>query len=201
MTETVESLSNDWKITWLCKYLLRKKKKNSMWYINFSLSVSQNVYLSFPSPAPATNQCCGGSQAPFKNRTWYYRGISKWPVKNKGVPRSSSLQAHALASTFFGNCCLMWLVQTVSDLKRNTSRPCLHRKDWKEAWKSGAHFGSQTRTSVQCVGLRLNSTRQPLRLDKMLLIVHIKMMCHFDSVSESYFQYQSWQTDFNEWSN
>lgn len=63
-----------------------------MWYIHFFPSASQNVYPSFPSLSPAASQGCGGSQPSYKNRTRYYGGISKWPVKNKGVPRSSSLE-------------------------------------------------------------------------------------------------------------
>lgn len=62
--------------------LIFVKKKNNMWYIKFSYKC-----LSFPFPNPTTNQPKRGSRLPFKNRTWYFRGISKWPVKIKGVPR------------------------------------------------------------------------------------------------------------------
>lgn len=145
-----------------------------MWYIHFFPSASQNVYLSFPSLSPATSWGCGGSRPSFKNRTRYYGGISKWPVKNKGVPRSSSLKLTPWPVFRWQLLFDVVGAKSVPDLRRNTPRPYSHRKDWKNAWKSGAHFGSQTRTSVQYVGLHLSGTKQALELWSC------ESMCYFN---------------------
>lgn len=111
------------------------------------LYVSQNMFLSFPSPTPTTNQYSRGCQLPVKNRTWYYRGISKRPVKIKGF-REVLHSNFCCCQHFFGNSCLMWFVQTVSDWKSNTSHQYSFRNNWKGAWKSVAHSRTQTTTSV-----------------------------------------------------
>lgn len=130
------------------------------------------VSLSFLSPTLTTKQPNRGSQLLFKNRTRYYGGISEWPVKIKGVPRSF----FGCCQLFIGACYLMWFVQTGLDLKSNTSRHDSGRNDWKGAWKSRAHSGSQSTPSVhyrstsQC---RKRTTKVP-----MLLTVHVEFKCH-----------------------
>lgn len=141
------------KKTWLCKYL---QKKNNVWFINFSCMCHKTCFwLSDHKPVQS---------APVwvKNRTWYYRGISKRPVKIKGF-REVLCSSFGCCQHFFGICFLMWLVKTVSYLKSNTSRFYSRKNDWKGAWKSEAHSGSQTRTLVH-----LNITDKHLGLNRKL---------------------------------
>lgn len=146
-----------------------------MWYIHFFPSASQNMYPSFPSLGPATSQGWGGSQPSFKNRTGSYGGISKWPVKNKGVPRSSRLKLAPWPVILWQLLFIAVGAKSVPDLRRNTSRPYSHRTDWKDAWKSGAHSGSQTRTSAQYVDLHPSSARQALKLWQVVRLCVILM--------------------------
>ena len=131
-----------------------------------------------------------GESAPVcvKNRTWYYRGISKRPVKIKGF-REVLRSSFGHCQHFSGVCCLMWLVKTVSYLKSNTSRPYSRKNDWSGAWKSEAHSSSQTRTFALYVHLNiiadkhLGLTCKP----QMLLMVYLNIKCHFDPVAEDSF--------------
>lgn len=116
-----------------------------------------------------------GESAPVyvKNRTWYYWGISKRPVKIKGF-REVLCSSFGHCQHFFGVCCLMWLVKTVFYLNSNTSRLYLRKNDWKGVWKSEPHSRSQTRTLVLYV--HLNITDKHLGLTsrpQMLLMVQL----------------------------
>lgn len=129
------------------------------------------VSSTFPSPTLTTNQPNSGSRLPFKNRTRYCGGISEWPVKIKEVPRSFFGCSLGRCQRFIGAFYLMWFMQTGSDLKSNTSRHDSGRNDWKGAWKSGAHSGSQSAPSVQYRSTsqcRERTTKPP-----MLLTVHV----------------------------
>lgn len=132
-----------------------------------------------------------GESAPVcvKNRTWYYRGISKRLVKIKGF-REVLCSSFGHCQHFFGVCCLMWLVKTVSYLKSNTSRRYSRKNDWKRAWKSETHSGSQTRTFV--LYAHLNITDKHLGLTskpKMLLMVYLnsKISVVVDPLAEGTF--------------
>lgn len=125
--------------------------------LTFFLYVSQNMFLTFPLSSSNHKPMQRRESAPVcvKNRTWYYRGISKRPVKIKGFREVPGSSFWSLPELFFAICCLMWLVRTVSYLKSDTSHLYSRKNDWKGAWKSGAHSGSQTRTLVLYVHLNI----------------------------------------------
>lgn len=178
MTETVPSLSNFWE----------KHDGANCGSLTFPVCVTEHVsdsLLSSSNHKPMQR----GESAPVcvKNRTWYYRGISKRPVKIKGFREVLRL-SFGHCQHFFGVCCLMWLVKTVSHLKSNTSRLYSRKNDWKGAWKSEAHSRSQTRTLVLYV--HLNITDKHLCLTsrlQMLLMVYLNSKCLQDPLTKGSF--------------
>lgn len=193
-TET-ESLTSIWKIAWLCKYWLKEKRMEYVVHPLFPQCVTKPVS-EFPLTAATSWGCSEGSQTSFKNRTRYYGGISKWPIKNKGVPRSSSLELTPWPAFHWQLLFNVVGGESVPDLRRNTSSPYSPRKGWKDAWKSGAHFGSQTGTSVQYVGLHLSDVKQTLELWQIAKVCAI--LRQFLKASAIYClvccQRQSWET-------
>lgn len=153
----------------------------------FFLCVTEHVS-DFPLSNSNHKPMQRGESAPVcvKNRTWYYRGISKRPVKIKGF-REVLRSCFGHCQNFFGVCCLMWSVKTVSYLKSNTSRRYSRKNDWKGAWKSEAHSGSQTRTFVLYVHLSITDKHLGLtRKPQILLMVYLSSKC-LDPLAEGSF--------------
>lgn len=150
-------------------------KKNNVWFINFSCMCQRTCFwFSNHKPVQSAAVCV-------KNRTWYYRGISKRPVKIKGFREVLRSSLSYCQHFFFGICCLMWLVKTVSYLKSNTSRFYSRKNDWKGTWKSEAHSESQTRTLTGTS----QHYRPALRLEpQIVLMVHLNSKCHLDPQAE-----------------
>lgn len=139
MTETAMSLCTFWKI--ITRQILIKK---NVWFRNSSPGCVCNrtwLWQSSPKLQPQRN----GVGSNVKNRTWYFRGISKWPVKIKGF-QEALCPSNGGCQHVSGICCLMWLVKTVSYLKSTTSHCRSCNNDWTGAWKSQSHCRSQTRT-------------------------------------------------------
>lgn len=140
MTETVQSLSNFFSEKNMTVQIFTEKKKRTMCGSStFPPCVIEHVS-DFPLSNSNHKPVQRGESAPVcvKNRTWYYRGISKRPVKIKGF-REVLCSNFGHCQHFFGIfLSLMWLVKTVFYLRSNTSRPSSRNNDWKGARKSEA---------------------------------------------------------------
>ena len=102
-----------------------------------------------------------------KNRTRYYRGISKRPVKIKGfreVLRPSFRSLPELLFFSFAVCCLMWLVRTVSYLRSDTSRLYSRKNDWKGARKTGSNSPGARQGQFYCMCISTSQKSKPRTL-------------------------------------
>ena len=145
MTGTVQSLSNFWKRKHDCANIYKKKKekkkKRTMCASStFPICVTEHVS-DFPLSNFDHKPMQRGEWAPVcvKNRTWYYRGISKRPVKIKGF-REVLRSGFDRCQHFFGVCCLMWSVKNCFWFEeQHVTSPCSRKNDWRRAWKRETH--------------------------------------------------------------
>lgn len=114
MTQAVQPLSNFWKKNMTVQIFTKKekrKKEQCSVHQLFLLCVTEHVS-DFPLSNSNHKPMWRGESAPVcvKNRTRYYRGISKRPVKIKGF-REVLRSSFGHCQHFFGVCCLMWSVK------------------------------------------------------------------------------------------
>lgn len=129
--ETVQS--NFWKKNMTVQIFT---KKNNVWFINFSCMCQRTCFwLSNHKPVQSAPVCV-------KNRTWYYRGISKRPVKIKGF-REVLCSSLSYCQHFFGICCLMWLVKNVSYLRATRHVSTHARMTGRELGKARLILGAR----------------------------------------------------------
>lgn len=139
MTETVESLSGLLENSMTVQIFTERKESEVCGTSTFSPVRHKTCIWVSPHWVQPQVRAAGGVN-PFKNRTRYYGGISKWPVKNKGVPRSSPLELTPWPVFLWQLLFNVVGARSVPDLRRNTSRPYSQRKDWKDAWKKWGSF-------------------------------------------------------------
>lgn len=169
------------------------KKRTICGSSTFPICVTEHVS-DFPLSKSDHKPMQRGEPAPVcvKNRTWYYRGISKRPVKIKGF-REVLRSGFGHCQHFFGVCCLMWLVKTVSYLKSNTSRPLL-TQEWLEGSleKQGSLREPDKDTCAVCTS--------PHRRQAMLLMVYLYSKHPLDLLAEDCFMFNiSWAAEI--WHN
>lgn len=151
-------------------------KNNNVWFINFSCMCQRTCFwLSNHKPVQSAPVCV-------KNRTWYYRGISKRPVKIKGF-REVLCSSLSYCQHFFWHL-LFNVVGKNCFLFEEQHLTFLLTQEWLEGnlEKRGSFWEPDKDTCTS------QHYRQALRLEPQIaLMVHLNSKCLLDPQAEDSF--------------